>query len=185
MSNDAVDIADKAMDALQAGFVSTFTTFRRQPMLQMTPDELPALGVFIMRERRTADGDANAGPVQFVCDLTLGVSISAAIRSDDLDQLSWVEDRCSDVDALLFENPEFMGMVESVISTDRVSQYAQQGETALSEIRLEIVVRYRQLFKPVLVDDFKTLHIETRYPSKDVDPAEVQQVSASIDIPQE
>ena len=181
MSSYAIVIADKAFELLAiAG--SQFKKFRRAPMVQMTPADLPALGVFILRETREPDGDANAGEPRFIHRLHLGISGSIAL-SDEGEQLIALEAMMADIDDKLLTSVAFVSLIEGVLSMDRKSQYSVMGETTLAEIQIEMIVTFRSTWPPVVVDDFLSMHSTTKYPDGG-DPASTEQVVAEYDIPQ-
>ncbi|KYK45358.1 hypothetical protein A1D31_34985 [Bradyrhizobium liaoningense] len=187
MSTYAIEIADKVLELLKAPTpdapVPFFKSYWRTPMRQVSASDLPLLGVYILRETRAPDGDENAGEIRFIHRLHLGIA-GAISNADPGEQLRILEERMADIDDRLLTNPEFVRMIEGVTAMDRRSQYAQVAETPVAEIQIEMVVTFRTYWEPVVPDDFKILHVETRYPSADTDPAEVQQITQEYDIPQ-
>ncbi|WP_370135404.1 hypothetical protein [Bradyrhizobium sp. USDA 313] len=175
-------IQAKAMELIQSGMPGTFKSFGLEPMLIINPDDLPMIAVHILREKRNSDGDA--GVPSFEVDLTLGISGSIKAKTDEANQPSILEDWMTQLDTVLLRNPEFVNMSSQVLSMDRTSQLAKVGETTLYEIRIEMVLRYQDWFEPIVPDDLKTIHVETRYPSPTTDPAEVQQVVTQYDLDQ-
>jgi hypothetical protein len=184
MSSYASMIHGKAYDLLVAGFGATFTSYRKTPMLQVQPTDLPVLGIYILRERREQDGQANQGEPHFKHTLTMGFSGGVHVRTDNQNELNALEETMSALDELLLTDPRFVNLTEGITSMDRISQYAKIGETTLFEIRVEMTMEWSSRWEPVITDDFNTLHVESRYPSPTTDPAEVQQVVAQYDIPQ-
>lgn len=184
MSDYAITIRDMAQTLLQAKMGVAFKTYRKTPMLMVDPSDLPTLGVFIMRERRRADGDENAGEPRFIHELTLGFSGAENLETDKVGALATLEETMSLVDDALLTDPRFVNLTEGVLSMDRQSQYSKVGETSLAEIRVEMVLKFRTRYPPVIPDDLETIHVESRYPKSDVDPAEVQQIVREYDIEQ-
>ncbi|MCA1419488.1 hypothetical protein I6F24_12440 [Bradyrhizobium sp. BRP23] len=172
------------MQLIQAGMPDTFKSFGLEPMLIINGDDLPMIAVHILRERRNALGDADIGPPKFRTELTLGISGSIKALTDEANQPSILEEWMSQIDTVLLRNPQFVNMSEGVLSMDRLSQLAKVGETTLYEIRIEMVLQYTDWFEPIVPDDLKTIHVETRYPSATTDPAEVQQVVTQYDFDQ-
>ena len=175
MSHYASMIATKAHDNLAAAFGPRFKTYRKSPMLQVTPADLPLLGVYILREQRTPMGSANHAEPKFKHSLTLGFSGGVHAETDDQNKLYQLEEAMSEVDDILLTNPKFVNLVEGFTGMDRTSQYAKVGETTLFEIRVEMVMEFSGWFDPVVVDDFNTLHLTMQYPP-DVDPDTVMQI---------
>lgn len=183
MSTYAIEVANKALAVLQATpFNPAFKTFKRTPMRQVSPGDLPLLGVYILRETRSPDGDANAGEPRFFHRLHLGIA-GAVSAADDGSQFATLESMMSQIDDRLLTNPSFVNMIEGIEQMDRRSQYAIMGETPLAEIQIEMIVTFRTYWPPVITDDYRTFHVETRYPMG-ADPARVQQVVEQYDIPQ-
>jgi hypothetical protein len=184
MSHYASMIATQAHDKLKAGFGARFKTYRKTPMLQVQPTDLPLLGVYILRERRTPMGNANHAEPKFKHDLTLGFSGAIHADTDDQNKLYALEEWMSELDDILLTDPKFVTLVEGFTAMDRQSQYAKVGETTLFEIRVEMQMEFSGWFDPKVEDDFNTLHIESRYPSIDADPDEVLQIIRQYDLTQ-
>jgi hypothetical protein len=163
-------VATQAYDKLTLAFGPRFKTYRKTPMMQVTPADLPLLGVYILREQRTPMGDANHAEPKFKHSLTLGFSGAIHAETDDQNKYYQLEQAMSEVDDVLLTDPKFVKLVEGVTAMDRQSQYAKVGETTLFEIRVEMVMEFSGWFDPVVVDDFNTLHVTLQYPP-DVDPA--------------
>ena len=183
MSHYATMVATAAHDLLQRGFGAQFKTYRKTPMLQVSPSDLPLLGVYILREQRTPMGNANHAEPKFKHSLTLGFSGAVHADTDDQNRLYKLEQVMSEVDDVLLTNPKFVRLVEGFTGMDRTSQYAKVGETTLFEIRVEMVMEFSGWFDPVVVDDFNTLHVTTAYPPG-VDPDTVMQIIRIYEINQ-
>ena len=56
---------------------------RKTKMAQIQPEQLPYLGVYIIDEVMTPDGDANAGEVRFAHTLRIGFSVIIANNDQD------------------------------------------------------------------------------------------------------
>jgi hypothetical protein len=184
MSHYATMVANKAMDYAKIGFGSRFKTYRQTPMMQVQPTDLPMLGIFIMREKRSPWGNANHAEPKFQHEMTLGFSGAVHADTDDQNKFYQLEQWMSELDDILLSNPKFVILTAGVEAMDRQSQYAKVGETTLFEIRVEMVLAFQSSFPPRVVDDFNILHVETRYPSIDTDPAEVMQIVRQYDLTQ-
>jgi len=182
--NDALLIQQTAIDLVTPVLGAYFKKIIRTPTLIMNAGDLPLLGVYIVREERTADGDANTGPPHFVHRLTMhlngAVNVETEAREEVLVDLeAWM----SQIDDILLRNPKFVNLSEGILSMSRVSQFAKVNDTVLGEIRVEMVMQYRTRFEPVINDDFKTMHIKSVYPSPER-AGVTQQVESEFDIPQ-
>jgi hypothetical protein len=183
MSHYASMMQGQALALLQAGFGSRFKTYRSTPAMQVKPTDLPMLGVYIIREKRTPMGKANHAEPKFKHELTLGFSGAVHAETDNQNKLDDLEETMSEVDDILFCNPLFVKLVEGFTGMDRQSQYAKVGETTLFEIRVELQCEFSGWFDPIVIDDFNTLHVELQYPPN-VDPATVLQIIRVYEINQ-
>ena len=184
MSDYAVTVATKAFDLAVAGFGARFKTYRKTPMLQVVPADLPLLGVYIMREQRAPMGDANHAEPRFKHALTLGFAGAVHADTENQNTLYELEQMMAELDEILLTNPHFVNLCEGVTGMDRQSQYAKIGETTLFEIRVEMVLAFSSYFPPKVVDDLNTIHVETRYPTVDADPAEIIQIIRQYELEQ-
>jgi hypothetical protein len=175
MSHYATMVATKAHDYLVAGFGSRFKTYRKTPMLQVQPSDLPLLGVYILREQRIPMGNANHAEPKFKHTLTMGFSGAVHADTDDQNKLYQLEETMSELDDILLTNPKFVTLVEGFTGMDRQSQYAKVGETTLFEIRVEMQMEFSGWFDPLVEDLFNTLHVTVAYPPN-VDPDTVLQI---------
>jgi len=171
----AITMQSEAMRLLQAGFGARFRSYRNTPSLQVTPSDLPMLGVYILRERRLAVGNANHAIPDFKVELTLGLSGACQADTDDQNSLLQLEEWMTEADAMLLTNAVFVKRVEGFTAMDRQSQYAKVGETTLFEIRVEMQMEYRDWHNPVVTDDFNMLHLTLKYPPG-VDPDTVLEI---------
>jgi hypothetical protein len=75
-------------------------------------------------------------------------------------------------------------MTEGIVSTDRISQFAKDGEISMAEIRVEMVLQFRSRFEPVIPDVLETVHVTTVFPFGGTQEERdgVQQVVAEYDI---
>jgi hypothetical protein len=183
MSHYATMVATKAHDNLAAAFGPRFKTYRKTPMLQVNPTDLPVLGVYILREQRTPMGNANHAEPKFKHSLTLGFSGAIHADTDDQNKYYLLEQAMSEVDDVLLTDSKFVNLVEGFTAMDRTSQYAKVGETTLFEIRVEMQMEFSGWFPPKVVDDFNLLHVTLQYPP-DVDPAVVLQIIRIYEINQ-
>jgi len=184
MSHYASMMQTAAMARLQAGFTTRFKTYRNTPALQVTPTDLPLLGVYILRERRRPMGSANHAEPKFKHELIMGFSGAVHAETADQNKLLALEELMSELDEILLEDSTFVRLVEGFTAMDRQSQYAKVGETTLFEIRVELTMEFSGWFDPKVPDTLDVIHVETRYPRADTDPAEVMQIIRQYDLTQ-
>jgi hypothetical protein len=159
---------------------------RRCKMLQVQPEQLPYLGVYIVDEVMAPDGDANAGHIRFIHTLRLGFSV--IIQNNDpvaaelkLDQAFWaimnglwrdpyltnLLDTCDPTTGSgTPDNTRFEGVTRGT----RKHMFGSTGannEVPWAEVQYEPSVNYRSEFGPVISDDLLHIHVETVPLAKD------------------
>lgn len=164
MSLTASKVQTKAMELAQTHFGSRFKTYRNTPMLQVTPADLPVLGVYILRERRGENSHANHGEPAFKHQLTIGFSGGVHVETDRQNELNYLESWMNELDDVLLTNSKFVNLTEGIISMDRVAQFAKVGETTLYEIRVEMVMEFSSWWPPVVPDILEKVVVDTQFP---------------------
>jgi hypothetical protein len=159
-------VQKEAMRLLQKHFGTRFKTYRSTPMLQVQPTDLPVLGVYILREKRTPWGHANHAEPRFQHQVTLGFSGAIHAETAEQNQLYALEEWMGEIDETLFSEPKFVALMDGIESMDRQSQYAKVGETTLFEIRVEMTYANQSYFPPKVEDDLETIVVDTQYPDK-------------------
>lgn len=178
MTTHASLIADAALARLRVA-LPTLKKYRRTPMQQTTPSDLPLVSVYVLREHREALGDHNAGEPHFKNTVTLGIGIQISAAGDN--QFVELEEHADTVDRALLQYPSFLAMFEGVVSMDRRSGYSQAGETNLAQTMIEMVVTYQNIFPPDVVDDFLQVGITRTYGTDgQPDPSRPQIVSDDV-----
>jgi hypothetical protein len=153
---------------------------RRCKMLQMQPENLPYLGVYIIDETMMPDGDANAGNIRFVHTLKLGFSV--IIMNNDpvaaelkLDEGFWAIMNGLWRDPYLTNflntlNPETgqgtpdNTRFEGVVRGTRKHVWGSAGlnnDMPTAEMQYEASVLYRTDLSPIITDDLLRMHVET------------------------
>jgi hypothetical protein len=166
MSYYASIIHDKAYSLATTYFDKRFATYRKTPMLQVTPQDLPILAIHILREKRVQDGQNNQGEPKFKHELTLGFSGAVHGETPDQNKLYQLEQTMSELDELLLSDAQFIKLTEAIISMDRMAQYTKAGETTLFEIRVEMVCEFSSYWPPRVTDNFNTMQVTTEFPDK-------------------
>jgi hypothetical protein len=162
--------------------VKGFRTYRRTPMLTILPADLPALAVYLLRDREAPIGDSNTGEPKFNHFAHFG--ISAAILTSDMDtQLELVEAKVHAARQVLYTTPKWIALTAGIESTDGKLVFWRQGESPITEYEMEMVVRFETVWPPDVRDDYLTLHLETAFPNVD-ERSKVQQVKRTWDIDQ-
>jgi hypothetical protein len=166
-------IRDALFDALSGDSFFASYTCRKSKMLVARPEYLPYLGVYIIDETMTPDGDANAGNTRFSHALRIG--FSAMVASNDQvvieQQLDaaywrimnrlWTDPTLNNVFVTsLPDNVEF----ESVERGTRRYVWgnaAFNNETPLGEVQYDITVRHRTTWVPGPFVDLLTIDLQT------------------------
>jgi len=176
--SQAAAIRDAMATAL-IGLLPGYTEIRRVAFRQLQPTDIPCATVIRGDEVMSADEDATAGPPHFVHETTIHVSLLRGF-GDALALDGQIDADADVVLARLLRDPVLNLMFEGIDSVRRTRNFPQQGETYFVELRLEITVRYRSEWAPVIPDDFRSAVI-TVAPDNDT-AAEV--VTTTINLPQ-
>ena len=182
---------------MQAPFFTGFTV-RKSRQLPTQVHQLPTLGVYLVKEDMTPDGDLNAGDIDMIHNLTVGFSViiinnDPEATQEKLNQAYWV------IMNWLWRDQYLMNMIDTraypggIGNPDnvRIEGLANgswrfvdhpplNNETPMSELRYEQTLRYRADYTPIIIDDLLLIHEETAPLNEDgtISPAdEVQRVT--------
>jgi Bacterial Ig-like domain (group 3) len=180
-------------------FFASFTK-RRCKMLQIQPQDLPFLGVYICDERMDPDGDLNAGEVRFYHKLKIGFSV--IIQNNDpveselkLDQSFWAimqrlwpdQYIMNLLDTMAYGHPALMNNLDNV-RVEGVSGGMRRhlwganqlnNELPMAEMQYEVVCDYRSNWPPVITDELHIIHVESQFGDP---PSAVQPVTSVYDF---
>jgi hypothetical protein len=161
-------------------FFATFTMRKTNKALQVQPYQLPYLGLYIMGEDMTPDGDANAGEIRFIHNLKLGFSVM--ILNNDPEACEAMMDRCFwEINNNLWRDPNLMNFIdtrsypggvgnpdnvriEAVTKGSRRHVFGNPtltNETPLGELQYEISIMYRTDWPPIIDDDLLEIGVRT------------------------
>ena len=180
--HDAVYSRLTAPDAFDT---AVFKTKRRTRMRKFQPDQLPALSVFLGDDLATPDVEPVAGEPHFEHNLTVGVQI-LLVDSDDDELFVALENNLAGALSLLLNDAAFNRQGPDAIHNgiNRMAMrrmFTQTLEVPLAQIYAELHFRYFWDWPPNVPDDYKVLHIESRYPPG-VDPTKVIQIVRQWEI---
>jgi hypothetical protein len=182
--NMTAEIAWKMAYELLVAKVPNFKTYRRTPALRVEPFDLPMLTIYLVREREENIGDPNHGDPSFKHHVHFG--IEGVINVSDVDdQLILLARHMHACRTALYTDAVFVKNFEGIESSDMRLVWNRTGENPTGGYQMELVLCFSTLWPPLVTDDYKTLHLETRYPSWDTDPNQVMQIKRTWDIPQE
>jgi len=190
-SSYAMIVRDEMLARLKTlPFFSTFK-FGTNKAEQIQPELIPFLGVYFISEDLSPEGDPNAGEPGFHSSATYGFSVVVQNNDGAAAELKLDEAWVLVMDKLfrdpsLYLNPA--AKIQSYTRGNRTHQFGSAGadnSIPVAESRFTLMCDLGVIdFPPIVPDVLETIHIETRYPTADTDPAEVQQISAQYDIPQ-
>lgn len=173
-------IRDMFFDKLAAApFFEQFTK-RKSRMLQIMTASIPYLGLYIVSEDMTPDGDINAGEIRFTHLLKLGFSVMV-LNNDPveceakLDQAFWV------IMNTLWRDPYLTNFIdtraypggigtpdnvriEGVTRGSRRHVFGNGGlnnETPIGEMQYEATVRYGADYAPIITDNLLQVGVRT------------------------
>jgi hypothetical protein len=190
-------IRDMLLDKLvTAPFYQGFSV-RRSRQLPTQPNQLPMLGVYLIKEDMSPDGDPNHGDIEMIHNLTIGFSVIVVNNDPEatqkkLNQAYWVimnwlwrdQYLMNMIDTRAYPggigNPDNV-RIEGLLNGNwrMVDHPPQTNETPMSELRYEQTLKYRAEYTPVITDDLLLIHQETAHLNDDgtVSPAdEVQRI---------
>jgi len=166
-------IRDAFFNALVADPFFAKYTYRKNKMLVARPEYLPYLGVYIIDETMTPDGDGNAGNIDFIHAERIGFSVIQGNNDQDALELGldaaywrimnrlWTDGKLNNVflsslpDNTQFESVE-RGMRRYVWGNSTFN-----NETPVGEVQYDITVRHRTYWAPGPFEDLLTIDVQT------------------------
>jgi len=176
-------------------------TKRKNKMLVTPANLLPFLGVYIMDETMTPDGDANAGNYRFIHSLRIGFSVIIANNDQDaaesqIDAAFWrimhtLWDDEYIINVLDTYNPTLgagnpdntriegitRGVRRHVFGTSQFN-----NETPLAELQYDVSVQYRSSWWPTITDTLDEISIRTGIKPGDTQAEMDQRTQLGFDI---
>lgn len=170
----AYDIRDAFYELLIADpFFAGFTT-RKNKMLPLQQNLIPYLGVYLVDEVMTPDGDANAGCVRFIHNVRIGFSVvqqnsdpNLAEQASDQAMLTIMRVAYTDLhllNVLKNNNPEGVGIEAITRGTRRMIYGAPStdNETPFVELQYEASCSFRSEWYPDITDTLNEIDVTTR-----------------------
>jgi hypothetical protein len=176
----AFDVRDTFYNVVTADSFFTGYTFRKNKMLQLQPELIPYLCVYLVDETMVPDGDANAGCIRFSHTARIGFSI--IIQNND----GVAGEQTSDqaylrIMALLYTNPTVMNVlttknvegvnIEGIVRGTRRHLFGNTGlnnETPFIELQYEAHVFFRTEWYPDITDTLDEIDVTVK-PNNDPD----------------
>ena len=143
----APTIRDAAYHRLVAVMDPSFKATRKVPIPTLQADQVPQLGVFLLQEQYSPQGDYKTGPPRFNVDATYGFSVvdlasAPSVLDGALDAL------IDQIQTTLLTDPTFVDLFEGVSSMKRTYEWFKDGETYYAEARLQMNIGYAAEFLP-------------------------------------
>lgn len=183
-------------------FFAGFVTKKKSKAVQVQPENLPFLGVYIVDEQMDSDGDHNAGEVRFIHKLKLGYTVMA--QNSDSEQLEdFLDESFWAIMDGLWKDPILMNFwlaqksndpsynpnnvrIEGVSKGTRKHVWGNSGvnETPIGEMQYEPTVIYRSNFPPEIVDELNRISVKTGFPTNGTpeDRGMIEQLSMEYDF---
>jgi hypothetical protein len=177
VSAEATQIRDLIIETIAA--IGVLRAARIVPTFQWQPEDAPACGVYLRRERMAPDGDIEVGEVRFKNTASIGVSMIAKANSQE--ELAVVATQYGDLieAAVLTSQPLFL-IVEGVEGVDRTITYYPNASSYYAETRIEFEFQFRSEWPPTIVDDLRHVLITARLAQTADDTLEPH---ARVDLP--
>jgi hypothetical protein len=169
----SLGIRDVLFNALAAdSFFASFTK-RKTTALPVMDVHLPFLGVYLVDETMTPDGDANVAEVRFIHNVRIGFSV--IVRNNDPDaaetalDISWVRIMnvlWPNISKLLVNGYQIEGVTRGT-RRHIFGATGRDNETPIAELRYEATCITRDSFPPPVTDDFDSVMLTTPKPTPD------------------
>jgi hypothetical protein len=188
----AFDIRDTFFNAVSADAFFTGYTAKKNRMLPVQPDLLPYLGVYVLEETMTPDGDPNAGCIRFAHTVRIGFSVVTA--NNDRDAAEALSDKAYlKITAILYTDLNIMNVwteknvegvtIEAIARASRRHIYGNAGqdnETPWIELQYETQAFFRSEWYPDITDTLNEIDVTTGVKAGDTsaEMANRQQVAA-------
>ena len=150
----------------------TWKSTRKIPVPPIQPNQLPALGVYLIRESMGPDGDANVGPPRYIVDAVFSVNVLEEASNPDVLEGSMdalvdqVENTLlSDISFLNLSDSNGDTIIDSIPAITRNYDFPKDGETQYIQCRLQFTVRFFVIFPPIITHDLITFGLTVRPPN--------------------
>jgi hypothetical protein len=184
-------VAAQIRDAIYSRLstIAGYTTYRKVPVPQLQPEQLPALSIFVLNGRAVPDGDGNVGEPRLIWDDTIGISVCRGFEDPAMME-GTIDAEVDNILNLLLTDATFStfgagALWEALNSASRRWVFPQDGEAYFAELRLELTFRSRADYPPVVTANLTNVNIKTVFPvganQQAIDGT--LQVQASIDLP--
>jgi hypothetical protein len=196
MSSYAVLVRDALSSRVRAMGAFANFKFSSNTRLQIQPENIPFLGVYLIEEIGLPIEQGNVGQVVFRTSARYGFSV--IVQNNDAVAAETALDTAQLAISTLFQDPTLYnwdgtsGPAKVQAFTRAVASHhfgliGAENEIPIAELRYELTADLGEItYDPVITDNFELLHIETSFPlgGTDEEIAVVQQVKATWNIQQ-
>jgi len=165
--------------------------FTSNKALQITINNIPFCGVYLIQETMAPDGEPNTGEIRFRTMARIGFSV--IIVNNDSDAAEVTLDKAMQAltnglfrDQTFYNNSivKFQGVTSGMRQHVFGAVPGQDNETPIAELRLELTFDLGVIdYPPFTEDDLEVIHIQTNFPIHG-DASQVQQVVRQYDMEQ-
>jgi hypothetical protein len=170
----AYDIRDTFFNAVSKDPFFAGWTAKRNRMLPIQPPQLPYLGVYLVDEVLSPDGDANCGMICF--EHVARVGFSAVVQNNDQDAAAQLSDQAFlKIMTVLYTDPYIMNVlknynaehvgIEAIVGGKRRHIYGTAGlnnETPFLEMQYEAGCHFKSEWFPDITDTLNEIDVTTR-----------------------
>jgi hypothetical protein len=167
VSTLATQIRDATFSRIVAAMPTAFKSTRKIPFPTLSPDMLPALGVYLLREQMSPDGQDNHSVPRYMVDAVISVMLidlanDPAVLEGAIDNtLDLIENTLlSDYTFLdLRDSATNQPIIESVPMISRMYQFPRDAESYYIEARLQMTFRFRCKFPQAMLTDLNEIDV--------------------------
>ena len=135
-----------------------YAKVRKVVQRQLQPEETPCITVFRGEETMNHDGDPNVGEPRFMHEAIFHVTVMRGFE-DPMVLDGRADDDMDAILEILLCNQALVAMAEGILSIRKSTAWPQIGDAYYVELRLEITMRYRSFWEPVVPNDFRTMSV--------------------------
>jgi len=150
-------------------------TTRKVPVLPVQIGQLPALGVYIIRDSKSPDGDADHGMPRYNCEVMIGIMVLDELTEEDAleSKLDAVVDNILHT-VLQSNNGVFLrltdaggnALVRAVPTINRTNEFPKDGETQYMQCRTQMTIQYQECYPPDLIGEFDIFGLTVQPPNQ-------------------
>lgn len=165
----ALIVRDAIYDRVKAMPFFAGFTFAKNKMLRVQPAELPYCGVYLINELLLPEGDPNAGDIRLRDSARYGFSV-VVVDNEGEEGETTLDQAFAEITTGLLCDTTLTGfnnkLLQGITRGERMHVYgsvALDNETPVLELQFDMTADLgTAIFKPTIVDDFNTFHVDAR-----------------------